>query len=95
MIEFLSEENRVFVEEVKANLEKNDNDYKIISYFASYSEKDRTELIAATVYHYDRGLRGKELRSRLMKDYGIGWLFTLQFILLIMKIVYWIRKLRN
>ena len=63
---------------------------------AGYSNyNDYQNLVASTVYYYDTGLRGRELRQQLADDYGIGILLILQFVVVIIQIIYWIRELRK
>lgn len=57
--------------------------------------RDYQNLVASTIYYYDTGLRGRALRQQLADDYGVGILLILQFIVVIMQIIYWIRELRK
>lgn len=47
----------------------------------------------SVVYHYTNGLRGKYLRRRVLREYGIGYAGTLWAILIIIQIIYYLKKL--
>lgn len=70
--------------------------HKSSAYSAGYSRyTDYQNIVASTIYYYDEGLRGRELRQQVADDYGVGILLILQFVVIIMQIIYWIKELRK
>ncbi len=58
-------------------------------------EDKKRDIVESTLYNYDQGLRGHQLRHRVRTDCGVSIIFIIQFAMLIYQIIEWIKKLRS